>query len=104
MTGLWPMTRYVSPSPFMTIPLSYNLRHLWARRTSTLLTVAGIGSVVWIFIMVLAVARSMQERVAATGEQENLMIMSKDAQYEFSSVVSPKDYQIVSTFEGFAKD
>jgi hypothetical protein len=38
----------------MLVPLSYNLRSLWVRRASTLLTVVGIGATVAVLSGILA--------------------------------------------------
>lgn len=88
----------------MKVPFSYNLRNLWVRKTSTGLTIVGIGFVVWIFIMVMSVAQGLQKKMSQTGETDNLLITTKEAQYEFSSVIEPADLHVLRTYEGFQKD
>ncbi len=67
-------------------------------------TVVGIGFVVWIFVMVMSVAQGLEKKMSDTGETDNVLITTKDAQYEFSSVIESSDLNVLKTYEGFKKD
>ncbi len=71
----------------MTLPLSYNTRNLWRRKTRTLLTAAGIALVVFISLMMLALAKGVTASIRDTAEPNNVMVLSKGAEtLEFSAI------------------
>ena len=52
----------------MFIPLKYNLRNLAVRRTSTLLTVFGIGVSVAVFVATMALVEGIRQTFVTTGD------------------------------------
>lgn len=82
----------------MKIPISYNIRNLWARRLTTTLTVTGIALVVFVFAAVLMLAQGVEDTLVATGSNDNVIILRKSAQSEMMSAVSRDQIGIISTF------
>lgn len=82
----------------MKIPFSYNIRNLWARRLTTILTVGGISLVVFVFAAVLMLAQGVEDTLVATGSKDNVIIIRKSSQSEMMSAVSRDQIGIISTF------
>ena len=71
----------------MIIPLSYNLRNLRARRTTSILTVLGLALVVFVFVAVLMLARGLEIALVSTGSDDNVIAVRKGSGVEVSSAV-----------------
>jgi len=69
----------------MAIPFEYNLRNLTVRRTATLMTAGGIGLVVAILVLTLALAHGFQQTLVATGSPDNVLVIRTGAQSEMQS-------------------
>ncbi|MBP9211225.1 MAG: ABC transporter permease [Bacteroidetes bacterium] len=82
----------------MSIPISYNIRNLWARRLTTALTVSGIALVVFVFASVLMLSQGVEDTLVATGSNDNVIILRKSSQSEMMSAVSRDQIGIISTF------
>jgi ABC-type antimicrobial peptide transport system permease subunit len=82
----------------MKIPISYNIRNLWARRLTTALTVSGIALVVFVFAAVLMLSQGIEDTLVATGSRDNVIILRKSTQGEMMSAVSRDQVGIISTF------
>jgi ABC-type lipoprotein release transport system permease subunit len=74
----------------MKIPLAYNYRNLLKRKLTTLLTVLGIGLVVFVFAAVLMLANGFQKTMISTGDADNVIFIRKGANAEMMSGV-PRD-------------
>jgi putative ABC transport system permease protein len=84
------------------IPLSYNIRSLWARRLTTILTVGGIALVVFVFAAVLMLAYGLKKTLVSTGSEENVIVLRKSADAELMSYLSREDANIIKTFPELA--
>ena len=82
----------------MKIPISYNVRNLWARRLTTSLTVSGITLVVFVFAAVLMLAEGVKQTLVSTGSDDNVIIVRKSAQSELVSAIGRENSSIISTF------
>ena len=69
----------------MTIPLSYSLRNLWARRLTTALTAAGMALVVFVFAVVLMLDAGLKKALVTTGSPDNVMVIRRSAGGEVQS-------------------
>lgn len=63
----------------MAIPISYNLRSLVQRKSRTILTIAGLASVIAIFVVMLSFSQSVTSTFARTGDAENVVVLQKSA-------------------------
>jgi putative ABC transport system permease protein len=88
----------------MAVPLSYNIRNLWVRLFSTLMTVLSVGLVVAVFIGVMALARGLEEAFVATGEPLNVVVLRQGSQVETSSAVRREALQVLQYLPGVAVD
>ncbi|MCZ2155457.1 MAG: ABC transporter permease [Bryobacterales bacterium] len=88
----------------MAIPLSYNLRNLMARRTTTLMTALGIGLTVAVLLSILAMVEGLRSAFAATGHPLNVMVMRKGSTAELNSTLTQETFRIIKTKPGIARD
>lgn len=56
------------------VPLSYSLRNLWVRKTTTLLTALGMALVVYVFAAVLMLEAGLRNTLVNTGEADNMVV------------------------------
>ncbi len=61
----------------MALPISYNIRNLIERKTTTLLTALGIALPVAILLVVLALVAGLQEAFQASGSQQHVLVLRK---------------------------
>ena len=87
----------------MLIPIRYNLRNLFVRRTSTLLTVFGIGVSVAVFVAVMALVEGIRQTFVATGEPLNVLAIRNGAQSETGSLIEPSSALVARTIRGTAR-
>lgn len=70
----------------MLVPLSYNLRSLWVRKSSTFLTVLGLGATVAIVAAVLALQQGFQTMFTAGGREDLAVFLRPGATGEGDSI------------------
>jgi len=74
----------------MAIPISYNLRNLWVRKTTTVMTTLGIALTVAVLLGILAMVTGLREALRATGNPLHLTVLRKNSNSELVSQV-PRD-------------
>ncbi|MFG0319143.1 MAG: ABC transporter permease, partial [Planctomycetota bacterium JB042] len=67
------------------VPVSYNLRSLFVRRSATLLTVLGIGATVAVVASVLALKQGFERLFVERGREDVVVVLRKGATDEGSS-------------------
>lgn len=77
------------------LPLRYSIRNLFRRRTRTLLTTVGLALVVSALVFVLAFSSSMAATFRETGDEDNMIIISKKAQTFVLSSISDQDCELI---------
>jgi putative ABC transport system permease protein len=88
----------------MKIPLAYNLRNLFVRRTTTLMTAAGISLTVAVLISSIALVNGLRATFANTGSPLQVLVLRKGSNAELGSSVSRESFALVRTMNGIAKD
>lgn len=88
----------------MAIPLSYNLRNLVVRKTTTALTAAGIGLTAAVLMSVMALTAGLRASLEASGHPLQLIITRKGATSEMTSLLPRQALEIVRTMPGIARD
>lgn len=69
------------------VPVSYNLRSLTVRKTTTAATALGIGLVVFVFAAVLMLSEGIKKTLASSGRPDVAIIIRKGSDAELSSAV-----------------
>jgi putative ABC transport system permease protein len=87
----------------MAVPLSYNLRNLIVRKTTTLMTAAGIAMTVAVLLAVLGLVSGLQSAFASTGDPLQVLVMRKGGNAELTSLFTQEQFQTVKSFPGIAK-
>ncbi len=86
------------------IPLSYNLRSLWQRKSSTLSTAGAIGLVVGIFVVVLSLAQGLSQAFVTSGREDQALVIRPNAQFELNSSIERDRMRILKVHPLLAKD
>jgi putative ABC transport system permease protein len=86
----------------MAIPLSYNLRNLVVRRTTTLMTALGIALTVAVLLAVLALVDGLRVTLETSGDPRHVLVMRKGATSELTSLVTRAQFQDLKFKPGIA--
>ncbi|HEV7929685.1 MAG TPA: ABC transporter permease, partial [Nitrosospira sp.] len=79
----------------MSIPLSYTLRNLAARKLTTVLTAGGMALVVFVFATVLMLEEGLRKTLVETGSADNVIITRRSAGSEVQSQIDRAQAAIV---------
>ena len=88
----------------MAIPISYNIRNLVVRRTTTLMTALGVGLTVAVLLSVLALVQGLQTAFQSSGDPLNVLVMRKGSTAELSSNFARTAYQDLKFKAGIQRD
>lgn len=86
----------------MAIPLTYNWRNLVVRKTTTLMTAAGIAMTVAVLLAVFGLNAGLKQAFSAQGNPLHVMILRKGGTSELTSLFTPQQFQVVKTMPGIA--
>jgi putative ABC transport system permease protein len=86
----------------MAIPLSYNVRNLIVRKTTTIMTATGVAMTVAVLLAVLGLVSGLRSAFAASGDPTHVLIMRKGGNAELTSLLTQQQFQIVKSFPGIA--
>ena len=86
----------------MAIPLSYNVRNLIVRKTTTLMTGAGIAMTVAVLLAVLGLVSGLQSALETSGDPRHVLVLRKGGNAELTSLLTQEQFQIVKNFRGIA--
>ena len=84
----------------MAIPISYNLRNLVVRKTTTLMTAIGIGLTVAVLVGDLALVEGLSNAFKATGNPLQALVLRKGANSEIGSAVTQTAFQTLKANRG----
>lgn len=86
----------------MRIPLSYNLRNLTVRKTTTIMTALGIALTVAVLLAVLALVSGLHAAFDASGHPLHVLLTRKGATSELTSNFLRTRFQDLKFLEGIA--
>ncbi len=84
----------------MAIPLTYNVRSLRARWTSSVVAVLGIAGTVGVFVAMLSLARGFKATLVASGSPHNAIVRRAGATAEMESVVTLDQVRVIEDAPG----
>ena len=87
----------------MAIPLTYNLRSVRQRWTSTVVAVLGIAGTVSVFVAMMAMAQGFRATLVASGSPDNAILLRAGAGNEMSSAFSLDQVKVVEDLAGVAR-
>jgi putative ABC transport system permease protein len=82
------------------IPLTYNLRSLKARWTSTVVAVLGIAGTVGVFVAMLSLARGFKATLVESGSLQNAIVRRAGSTSEMESVVTLDQARVIEDAPG----
>lgn len=85
------------------IPISYNLRNLAVRKTTTVATAAGLGLVVFVFASVLMLANSIQRTLGRSARDDVAVILRKGSEAELASGIEEPQVGLILANADVAK-
>jgi putative ABC transport system permease protein len=85
------------------IPLSYNIRNLFVRKTTTLMTAAGIAITVAVLLTVLGLVAGLTTAFKTSSDPLHVLVLRKGGNAELTSLLTQEQFQIVKNFSGIAK-
>jgi putative ABC transport system permease protein len=88
----------------MAIPLSYNLRNLVVRKTTTIVTALGIALTVAVLLAVLALVNGLKTAFESSGNPLQILVMRKGSNAELSSAITRQVFQDLKPMAGIARD
>src|SRR5579864_41198 len=88
----------------MALPISYNLRNLVVRKTTTIVTALGIALTVAVLLAVLALVHGLDTAFQSTGNPLQVLVMRKGSTAELSSAITREDFQTLKSLAGVARD
>ena len=86
----------------MAIPISYNLRNLTVRKTTTIMTALGIALSVAILVASLALVNGLRTVFKNTANPLQLLVLRKGGNSELSSIVSTEAFAALRSQAGIA--
>lgn len=91
-------------APFLgNVPVSYNLRSIRARWTSTIVAVLGIAGTVGVFVAMLSLARGFKATMVASGSPDNALVMRAGSPSEMMGGISLESIKVVQDAPGIAR-
>ncbi len=87
----------------MGVPLSYSLRSLTRRRTTTVFSVVGIALVVSVFVITQSLGRGIRESLAASGHPLNFIVLRQGSTAESTSFVGREAFRRLSQMDGIER-
>jgi putative ABC transport system permease protein len=86
----------------MTIPISYNIRNLIRRRTTTIMTALGIALTVAVLLSVFAMVEGLRTSLTATGHPLHILVTRKGSSAELNSSMTQEQFQTIKVKQGVA--
>jgi len=86
------------------IPLSYNVRSVRQRWTSSVVAVLGIAGTVGVFVAMLSMARGFKATLVASGSPGNVIVRRAGATAEMESVVDLAQVRVMESAPGVQQD
>lgn len=87
----------------MAVPIQYNLRNLFVRKTATLMTAGGIALVVAILVMTLALANGFRQTLVSTGRADNVILTRSGSNTEVQSAIERSSARVIEADPGIAR-
>jgi len=87
----------------MKIPISYNIRNLIERRTTTLMTALGIALTVAVLLSIFAMVEGLRTSLETTGHPLHILVTRKGSNAELNSSMTQEQFQTIKAKPGIAR-
>jgi putative ABC transport system permease protein len=85
------------------VPITYNVRSLMVRKTTTAATALGIGLVVFVMAASMMLSNGIRKTMSATGEPDHAIVIRKGSDAELSSSIDSPTAKLVMESAGVKK-
>ena len=86
----------------MAIPITYNIRSILVRWTSTVVALLSIAGTVGVFIVVLAMAQGFRATLVSSGSEQNAIVLRAGAGSEMESAIMLDQVKVIGDAAGIA--
>jgi putative ABC transport system permease protein len=86
------------------IPISYNVRSLFVRRTTTIATALGVALVVFVLAAALMLSAGIQKTLVSAGRPDNAIVLRKGSDTELASGIETRTVSLIQAAPGVKKD
>jgi putative ABC transport system permease protein len=86
----------------MAIPISYNLRNLVVRKTTTIMAALGIALTVAVLLAMLSLVNGLKKALQSTGSPTRVLVVRKGASSELVSAITRDGFQVIKFKPGIA--
>jgi putative ABC transport system permease protein len=86
----------------MKLPISYNIRNLIRRRTTTIMTALGIALTVAVLLSVFALVEGLRTSLISTGHPLHILVTRKGSSAELNSQMTQEQFQTIKVKQGIA--
>ena len=87
----------------MAIPITYNLRNLVVRKTTTIMTALGIALTVAVLLAAMALANGIRTAFQSTGSPLQIIVLRKGSSSELTSAITRTVFQDLKSKAGIAR-
>jgi putative ABC transport system permease protein len=87
----------------MAIPITYNLRNLVVRKTTTLMTALGIALTVAVLLAMMALLTGLRSTLSSSGDPLQIIVMRKGSETELVSNFTREQFQDLKFKAGIAR-
>ena len=86
------------------IPISYNVRSLLVRRTTTIATALGVALVVFVLAAALMLSTGIQKTLVSAGRSDTAIVLRKGSDTELASGIETRAVSLIQAAPGVKKD
>ena len=86
------------------IPVSYNVRSLWVRKTTTVATALGVALVVFVLAAALMLSAGIRKTMSSSGKPTNALVLRRGSDTELASGIETKLVNLVLNAPGTKRD
>ena len=87
----------------MLIPITYNIRNLLVRKTTTIMTALGVALTVAVMLGVGTLVEGLRTSLVAGGDPLHLIVMRQGSTAELVSIVTKEDFDVIKFSPGIAQ-
>ncbi len=87
----------------MAIPISYNIRNLRVRKTTTLMTALGVALTVSVLLGIGSLVEGLRSSLESGGSPLHLIVMRQGSTAELNSIVDKESFDVLKVSERIAK-
>jgi putative ABC transport system permease protein len=88
----------------MKLPISYNVRNLVVRKTTTIMTALGVALTVAVLLADLALVNGLREAFASSADPRNVLVLRKGGTSELNSAATRQQFQDIKFKPGIARN